>query len=52
VEQKKGLVLKEETIDGIVKPITKHLFGRILADTLKNAAGETIFKKRSFDYKK
>lgn len=42
---KKGLVLKEETIDGIVKPITKHLLGRILADTLKNAAGETLFKK-------
>jgi DNA-directed RNA polymerase subunit beta' len=42
---KKGLVLREETIDGIVRPITKHLFGRVLADTLKNSDGEILFKK-------
>jgi DNA-directed RNA polymerase subunit beta' len=36
---KKGLVLREEMVEGIVKPITKHLFGRILADTLKNDQG-------------
>jgi DNA-directed RNA polymerase subunit beta' len=42
---KKGLVLREETIDGIVKPITKHLFGRVLAEPLKNDQGEVIFKK-------
>src|SRR5690606_39240211 len=42
---KKGLVLREEMVEGIVKPISKHLFGRILADTLKNTEGEIIFKK-------
>ncbi len=42
---KKGLVLREETIDGIVKPIMKHLFGRVLAEPLKNQAGEVLFKK-------
>ena len=42
---KKGLVLREETVDGIVRPITKHLFGRVLADNLKNAEGEVLFKK-------
>jgi DNA-directed RNA polymerase subunit beta' len=42
---KKGLVLREETIDGVVKPITKHLFGRVLAEALKNDQGEVIFKK-------
>ncbi len=42
---KKGLVLREETIDGIIKPITKHLFGRILAEPLKNSDGEVLFKK-------
>lgn len=42
---KKGLVLREETVDGIVKPITKHLFGRVLAETLKDDQGEILFKK-------
>jgi DNA-directed RNA polymerase subunit beta' len=42
---KTGLVLREEVIDGVVKPITKNLFGRILAEGLKNDQGEVIFKK-------
>ena len=42
---KKGLVLREEMIEGMLKPITKQLFGRILAEPLKNAAGEVLFKK-------
>lgn len=42
---KKGLVLREEIVDGVAKPVAKHLFGRILADTLKNESGEIIFKK-------
>lgn len=42
---KKGLVLKEEVVEGVLKPITKHLFGRILADNLKNEAGEVLFKR-------
>ncbi len=42
---KKGLVLREEVVDGIVKPITKNLFGRVLSETLKNEQGEVLFKK-------
>ncbi len=42
---KKGLVLREEIVDGVVKSITKNLFGRVLAETLKNEQGEIVFKK-------
>jgi DNA-directed RNA polymerase subunit beta' len=42
---KKGLLVKEENIDGMVRPLAKNIVGRVTAETVKNAAGEVVLKK-------
>jgi len=42
---KKSLVVREENIDGSVRPVSKSITGRILAETLKDADGEVLFKR-------
>ncbi len=42
---KKGLVVKEENIDGMIRPLSKNVAGRVLAETVKDASGEVVLKK-------
>jgi len=42
---KKGLLVKEENIDGMIRPLSKNVAGRVLAETVKDAAGEVVLKK-------
>jgi DNA-directed RNA polymerase subunit beta' len=42
---KKGYMVRAESIDGMVRPITANLYGRVLADTLKDKDGNVIFKR-------
>lgn len=42
---KKGRVMTEENISGLVIPLSKNIMGRTLAEDLKDTSGNTIFKK-------
>jgi DNA-directed RNA polymerase subunit beta' len=42
---KKGLVVREENIDGMIRPISKHIHGRVLAENVKDATGALLFKR-------
>lgn len=42
---KKGMVVREENIDGLVRAISKNLVGRVLADAVKDAEGNILFKR-------
>lgn len=42
---KKGLVVRAENIDGMIRPISKNLVGRVLAETLKGKDGNVLFKR-------
>ncbi len=42
---KKGLVVGRENIEGIEKSIADNTFGRVLAESIKDASGTILFKK-------
>ena len=42
---KKGIVIREENIDGLIKPIAQNITGRILAETIKGSDGAILFKR-------
>lgn len=42
---KKGLLVREENIDGMIRPISKNIHGRILAENVKDAEGTVLFKR-------
>jgi DNA-directed RNA polymerase subunit beta' len=42
---KKGMTVKAENIDGMLRPISKNIVGRVLAETVKDAAGTVLFKR-------
>jgi DNA-directed RNA polymerase subunit beta' len=42
---KKGLVVREENIDGMIRPLAKNVVGRVLAETVKDESGEVLLKK-------
>jgi DNA-directed RNA polymerase subunit beta' len=42
---KKGMIVRAENIDGVVRPLSKNLVGRILAESVKDASGTVLFKK-------
>jgi DNA-directed RNA polymerase subunit beta' len=44
-ETKKGLVVRDENIDGMVRPISKNIHGRVLAENVKDADGKVLFKR-------
>ena len=42
---KKGLIVREENIDGVVRSLSKNIAGRVTADIVKTPEGEVMFKK-------
>jgi DNA-directed RNA polymerase subunit beta' len=42
---KKGFKVFAENIDGMIRPISKNVVGRVLAEPIKNASGEVLFKR-------
>jgi DNA-directed RNA polymerase subunit beta' len=42
---KKGMIVKAENIDGLVRPISKNVIGRVLAEPLKDSTGAVLFKR-------
>ena len=42
---KKGLVVREENIDGTIRPVSKNIVGRIIAEPLKDADGTVLMKR-------
>jgi len=42
---KKGIIAKAENIDGMVRPLSVHIFGRTVLETVKDSKGETLLKK-------
>lgn len=42
---KKHVIAKEENFDGIIRPLSANLKGRVLAHDLKDPEGKTIYKK-------
>jgi DNA-directed RNA polymerase subunit beta' len=41
----KGIIARAENIDGIVRPLAVHIFGRTSLETVKDNDGETLVKK-------
>lgn len=42
---KKGYIVREENIDGMIRPIGKNLVGRVAAESVKDAAGTVLVKR-------
>ncbi len=42
---KKGLVIREENVDGMIRGVAKNIAGRVLAETVKDAEGNALFKR-------
>ena len=42
---KKGLLVKEENIDGMIRPLAKNIAGRVAAENVKSSDGEVVLKK-------
>ncbi|MFT7016511.1 MAG: DNA-directed RNA polymerase subunit beta', partial [Candidatus Paceibacteria bacterium] len=42
---KKHIVATEENFDGIIKPLSKNLFGRVLSAKVVDAEGNTLYKR-------
>ncbi len=45
---KKGLVVRPENIDGMIRPISKNISGRVLAENVKDSNGKILFKRDHF----
>ncbi len=44
-ETKKGLKMKEENIDGMIRPVSTNIVGRVVAENIKDAEGVVMFKR-------